>query len=394
MASGMAEVSNNGLLAWINGLHQVEGVNLGTVGLCTLRNIATICVDWGLLRAAISCWDPDSHVFHFGMQELCPTHEDICMMLCISPDGPIFKPSFKEGYDKALSRLIGVPQKSLRHYRQASSIFVHKLVQVFSPSRELDMEYRRCRENALALCAYLMFLFPGRSESSDLIPLYFVDLVDQVRQGANLAPTVLAELFDSLDSARRSTGSDFLGSSVILYVWLVERLRILAPPPLPRRAWTRSFNTREVFVSFDDHDSWAIWLKGRESKDIEWTLPWAPISSAVLETSGQKCVQIMGFQNSSFYLPLRILRQYFGAQHHIAMMNVSVPDSIRPQSLKKMTVNAIDRDWNRRTIVVVQNNPTPGEVNNYFWEWYGTGEASDAPESSAASMSGAFELVD
>ncbi|XP_077250468.1 serine/threonine-protein phosphatase 7 long form homolog [Tasmannia lanceolata] len=385
----MAEVSNNGLLAWINGLQQVEGINLGMVGLCSLRNLATVCVDWGLIRTAISCWDPELHVFRFGMQELCPTHEDICMMLCISPDRPLFKPSFKEGYDEALSRLIGVPQKSLAHYRQASSIFVHKLVQVFSPSRELDKEYRRCRENALALCAHPMFLFPGRLESSDLIPLYFVDLVDQVREGANLAPTVLAELFDSLDSACRSTGSDFSGSSVILYVWLVERLRILAPPPLPIRAWTRSFNTREVLLSFDGRDSWAIWLEGHESKDIEWTLPWLPISSVVFETSGQKCVRIMGFQSTSFYLPLRILRQYYGAQHYIAMMDVSVPDSFRPQPLKMKTVNAIDRDWNRRTIVVVQNNPTPAEVNYYFWEWYGTGEASGAPEASTASGSGA-----
>ncbi|XP_077214706.1 serine/threonine-protein phosphatase 7 long form homolog [Tasmannia lanceolata] len=330
----MAQVSNNSLLRWIDGLENVEFINLGIVGIQNLRNIASVRVDWGLIRAVVSVWDRNVHVFRFGMQELCPTHEDICTMLCIFHDGPMFKPTLKDGYDKAMSHLIGVPKKSLSHYRDSSSIFIPKLVETFSANRHLDQEYLRCSQNALALCVYSVFLFPGRSKSSDLIPLYFIDLVDQVRKGANLAPTVLAELFDSLDTACLFPQSDFMGSSVILYVWLVDRVRILGPPPVSRPSpWMRSFNTREVLVSFDDPFSWAIWLQGHKSTDIEWTLPWPPIPSAVLATFGHNCIRIMGFKSTSFYLPQRILRQYYGAQYHIPTMDVTVADSFRPEPL-------------------------------------------------------------
>ena len=51
-------------------------------------------IEWNMLMAAVQFWYPEDHVFHFGLEEVCPTYEEFSIMLGINSSVVAALPKF------------------------------------------------------------------------------------------------------------------------------------------------------------------------------------------------------------------------------------------------------------------------------------------------------------
>ena len=64
------------LIAWIATLHGSENLNFWGFGINALFMLGRTPLHFPFLHAAARFWNPVTHVFSFGGQEMCPTFED------------------------------------------------------------------------------------------------------------------------------------------------------------------------------------------------------------------------------------------------------------------------------------------------------------------------------
>ena len=65
-----------------------------------LRYLHRVQIDFSLLKAAASFWDPQNHIFNFNDRELCPMPEEFSAILGIylPPPTPLVLPLFQNQY--------------------------------------------------------------------------------------------------------------------------------------------------------------------------------------------------------------------------------------------------------------------------------------------------------
>jgi len=89
----------------------------------------------------------------------------------------------------------------------------------------------------------------------------------------NPTMVILVETLNGLDSWREGR-SDFLrGSPVMLFMWLSERLLLVALPEYPLSA-VPNFFSRYFFSVGPDIESWEKWFVEDGAWNLYWSVPW------------------------------------------------------------------------------------------------------------------------
>ncbi|KAI8546926.1 hypothetical protein RHMOL_Rhmol07G0157400 [Rhododendron molle] len=191
-------------------------LNFRAHGLYSMRYLRNICLRPELLRAAVSFWDLEVHVFRFGDQELCPTVEEFRAYLEGFSSGGVIIPPVRESAYRVLVAAFGLGDGASRYLVKNDHLNVMRLIELFSPSSDLgDMTYQTRRMTALCMCllaAYLSVPYAGHASST------LVGVAVQVEARKDVVPIVLAKTLMGLDKVHFGETETFGGSPLLLQV--------------------------------------------------------------------------------------------------------------------------------------------------------------------------------
>jgi len=107
------------------------------------------------------------------------------------------------------------------------------------------------RRRALCFCLVQRYLFEGMLGKSALGDMRLMSLVEQVEGGRTCAHIVLAETIYGLDLKKWGRERAFLGSPIMLQVWLMEHLNLLEPPVNYERYEANQLKNRKRHMNVD-----------------------------------------------------------------------------------------------------------------------------------------------
>ncbi|KAI8568253.1 hypothetical protein RHMOL_Rhmol02G0184000 [Rhododendron molle] len=247
-------LSLTGLLRpWLASMEGVDWLNFRAHGFYSMRYLRNIRLRPELLRAAVSFWDPEVHVFRFGDQELCPTVEEFRAYLGGFGSGEVIIPPVRESAYRVLVAALGLSDNAARYL-------------VRNGHRDLrDMTYQTRRMIALCMCllaAYLLVPSAGHASSA------LASVVVQVEARKDVIPMVLAETLIGLDKFCSGETETFGGSPLLLQVGLRRR-----------------------------------------AETIAWRCRWLDLPPMTVHYMGPQWVVLAGLGAFTFYIPYRIQRQ-------------------------------------------------------------------------------------
>ncbi|PKI58121.1 hypothetical protein CRG98_021500 [Punica granatum] len=122
--------------------------------------LATRCVDWNFLEAAIAFWNPSCAVFDIQGTELTPTIEEYRTLIGrAAVVHSIVEPNFHTGRPTLVSRLLGVPTTHLNAelaYSGSTEIVIEKLF-LFIESRTHRVQGDFLRKDLCHVVLLLIF---------------------------------------------------------------------------------------------------------------------------------------------------------------------------------------------------------------------------------------------
>ena len=81
--------------------------------LCSPSKGFAVRREWDLLHAVLRFWDPEDHVFRFGLDEICSTIEDFSAILDINKNLSIIMPVLRHSYSQPLCGMLGLPLQTI-----------------------------------------------------------------------------------------------------------------------------------------------------------------------------------------------------------------------------------------------------------------------------------------
>ena len=150
------------------------------------------------LRACIRLWDPEDHVFHFGVDwsELCPLFEEFCAIIGCDPNGPLVRNELRVGNFRRFSDMFGFSFAIAERMVVKKRVILLHLIDEFLEARLDDPEQMLHRRRALVFCLVAGFLFNKDLGFGDLL---LCPLINQMEAGHYIGGLVLAETIRSLD---------------------------------------------------------------------------------------------------------------------------------------------------------------------------------------------------
>jgi hypothetical protein len=215
----MAALDPSVINTWVASLENIDWFNFRGLGLNALRHLHTFPIRQDILHAAVHCWDPELHVFRFGMQELCPTVEEFQAYLGGNAFADPVIPPIRQNYANILSRKLGLGNGAARFLIRNETLNILRLFADYSPPGDLlDFTIQNRRMFALCMCLLALHLLvphDGHPSSS------LVGVAAQIEQRRDVVPLVLAETIMGLDAVKAGRTGTFAGSPLLLQVWFV-----------------------------------------------------------------------------------------------------------------------------------------------------------------------------
>ena len=314
-----------------------------------LLQMMTIRLCPSLLKAAIQCWNPTTHVFRFGSAELCPTIEEFRACLISPPKGMMFRPSPKKDYKQEIRNFFGWNEEEVSMFVQGQRLKLRPMIEAYARPEPEDDEAKARRRRVYLYCIIARTLLQSQEGTGSPI---IIDLIRHAEGKRDIVPTILAETLRGLDLAANLKGrcrlEKFNGSLYLLQIWLVERLGLveeLGTSSLDRYQMVKRADPTTYQVNTD----WPSRLKQMTISSIRWKCSWWNAEKVVTNTPGSTDVQIMGLTHTSFYSPAKLVHQ-FGMLRNIGEMGTSCE---APKELDLEMVKAIASGWDQRTLLRV-----------------------------------------
>ncbi|KAH7850123.1 hypothetical protein Vadar_028261 [Vaccinium darrowii] len=258
---------------WLDDLDGLDWLHFRGHRLTSLRYIRDVSIRPELLRAAIQFWDPEVHVFRFGLHELCPTVEEFHAYIggfdlvepIISLQGVGFAP--------VLSSKLEISNNAAKFLIHGGFLNVPRLIEGF-----------RSNNFALCLCLLAAFLFvqsDGHASPS------LVGVAMQIEERKDVAPMVLAETLMGIDGVHAGRTNVFEGSPLLLQLWLCDKANLLEPVPRNRVHETQGFVTRDFKEVFDDVGGWVQVFSQLTEEVISWCLNWIDLPDMAVSNMGR-----------------------------------------------------------------------------------------------------------
>ncbi|KAG8482754.1 hypothetical protein CXB51_024143 [Gossypium anomalum] len=187
------------------------------------------------------------------------------------------------------------------------------------------------RVNVFALSIYGLVMFPKVLGHIDET---ISDLFDWLDKGVMPVPTILAEIFRSLNSCRRAGEIIFIGCAQLLLAW------------------------------FHSH----FW-KGLQDEDVEWRAPWMIPDEILYRCGDFNWVPLLKIWGAIGYAPLLVLRQYRPMQFISATQGLAQCEFAYKCDNYKKKIREISNAWNR-THKMKEFAANPMATPEYDW-WCG-----------------------
>ncbi|KAI8530324.1 hypothetical protein RHMOL_Rhmol11G0048300 [Rhododendron molle] len=312
----MALSLTDSLRPWLASMEGVDWLNVRANGLYSMWYLRNIRLRPELLRAAVSFWDPEVHVFRFGDQELCLTVEEFRAYLGGFGSGEVIIPPVSESIYRVLAAALGLGDGAARYLVRDGRLNVMRLIELFSPPRDLaDVTYQTRCMTALCMCllaAYLLVL-SARHTSSAL-----VSVAVHVEARKDAIPMVLAETLIGLDKVCFEEIEAFGGSALLLQVGFS-----LSSPFPGFLTFSFYLNTRLGFLKFltcflSSHRfgfairsmaEWVDFFRRQRAETISWRCRWLGLPPMTVHYMGPQWVVLAGLGAFTFYIRYRIQRQ-------------------------------------------------------------------------------------
>ena len=189
---------------WLDDLDGLDWLHFCGHRLTSLRYIRDVSIRPELLRAATQFWDPEVHVFRFGLHELCPTVEEFHAYIGgFDLEEPVI-PLQGVGFASVLCSKLEISNNAAKSMIRGGFLNISRLIEGF-----------RSNDFAMCLCLLAAFLFvqsDGQASSS------LVGVAMQIEERKDVAPMVLAETLMGLDGVHAGRTDVFEGSPLLLQV--------------------------------------------------------------------------------------------------------------------------------------------------------------------------------
>ncbi|GMP95954.1 hypothetical protein CsSME_00044807 [Camellia sinensis var. sinensis] len=256
------------LLAWIVTLDGSEKLNFRGFGLNALFTLSRTLLHLPFLHAAARFWNPVTHVFSFGGQEVCPTFEDF-QVLMESERYEETLPQFCFGHAQALGRMCGLTTHDTRSLICNGELDILGLIYRFSDAGDHgDHHWKGFRQHTLCLCMLSHFLLESGFGGSSI---RLIEVAQGLKDGKSCIAMTLAKMLMGLDAFHRRETTRFAGSPLLLQVSLIDKLQVV-DSCLAYSA--RGYFFRQRLVDALD-EGWGFeWMCNLSADRIAWRCPW------------------------------------------------------------------------------------------------------------------------
>ncbi|GMP93764.1 hypothetical protein CsSME_00043468 [Camellia sinensis var. sinensis] len=110
-----------------------------------------------------------------------------------------------------------------------------------------------------------------------------------------------------LDAFYHREKTRFVGSPLLLQVWLMDKLQVVDSCPAYS---ARGFFFRQRLVNALDEGWWFDWMCCLSADRIAWRCPWLNLQAMGYSMSRQIGIQLIGLTHCVFYFPFRFQRQF------------------------------------------------------------------------------------
>ncbi|KAF5931961.1 hypothetical protein HYC85_028132 [Camellia sinensis] len=278
------------LTAWFTSLDGSEKLNFRGFGLNALFTLSRTPLHLHFLHAAVRFWNPVTHVFSFGGQEVCPTFEDFQVLM------------ESECHEE---RICGLTAHDARSLICNGELDILGLIHRFSDAGDRSNHYwQGFRQHALCLCLLSHFLLsPGFGGFS----IRLIEVAQGLKEGKGCIAMTLAETLIGLDSIYRRETTRFAGSPLLLQVWLMDKLQVVDSCPAYS---ARGYFFRQRLVDAPDEKWWLDWMCNLSADRIVWRCPRLNLPAMSYSMSRLIGIHLIGLTHCVFYFPFRFLRQF------------------------------------------------------------------------------------
>jgi hypothetical protein len=183
----------------------------------SVRFLRGVRLQPSLLRAALDFWDPDLHVFRFGLDELCPTVEDFQAYLRGYDSAAPVVPELQKSFPPILVSKLGISGGTAGNLVKGNRLNIPRLVELFGGSGDRDdLEWQDRRCFALVICVLAGYFLVS---SDGVVSPRLIGVAAQLGQRRDPAPLILAETLLGLDRMRRGETEVLGGSPILLQVF-------------------------------------------------------------------------------------------------------------------------------------------------------------------------------
>lgn len=344
----------------------MERMNFVSYGMNSLFWLKKVPLKPQILNAAIHHWDPDLHVFRFGLQELCPTVEEFHALLGCKSREQVVVPRQLISPSKTLKDLLGLRLKDAGDLVKGGELKVLDIIDKFQANGNKDDKvYQRKRQIAISICLLARFLLV--SADGKFSPK-LVDVAAQVVEGKDFVPMVLAETLLGLDKVHSKASMSFAGSPLLLQMWLFDKVNLLEKVVIPKgreyyyaKFYARNYDSR-LIKHHDTVEGWKQWFSTLMANDINWLCSRSVVPDMAIKNMNFKRMAIVGLTSFTFYIPCRFLRQLGNDQ---GLPPVELEPSFNP-SLK--SVSHYKKSWPSRQKLAKKEAFNSGLEERYV-EW-------------------------
>ena len=190
---------------WLDQLEGLDWLNFRGHRLHSLKYVRDVIIRPELLHAAVRFWDPEVHVFRFGLQEVCPTVEEFHTYIGgFGLESPVI-PLPGANFARMLVDQLKMSKNAARAMIEGNTINLPRFMEKFPPTTNF------------ALCVVLLAVFLLTSPDGRVSPS-LIGVATQIEDQKDVAPMVLAETLIGLDAVHSGRTRDFGGSALFLQV--------------------------------------------------------------------------------------------------------------------------------------------------------------------------------
>ncbi|XP_074295473.1 uncharacterized protein LOC141623279 [Silene latifolia] len=226
------------------------------------------------------------------------------------------------------------------------------------------------RRRAFGFCLLHVYVLQGHVDEDLRGDPRLLGLVEQMELRRSPACLCLGEILLGLDNRKANRDLPYLGSPVILQVWLMERLRLIEPPVHVPSYHARSIamRTRLYMVDFTRVcNYWENKLKSDDGLLIRWIVPWWHLKSVtgVSSLDPTRSARIPGLEFMVCIFPERLMRQV-GLKQTIPKLD-TVPQTAVALTTESRREWAIK--WAQRNVWFLNSSANALWVSDSYLRW-------------------------